>query len=180
MSSAMTELGRWLRAVPPPPAPVDWALVESGIGSALPSDYKEFCDRFGGCRIQRLFVHAPGGQRTISDGQTLVEGFFDLPLFDYREDPDWPDYRGLLLWAEINSYTLLCWDRNSSDNPDSWRSVVFNTVADLVWLDGNMTTCIRDMITGRQRPEILLHHFNDPELWVSIRGQHYLVDLDGH
>jgi SMI1 / KNR4 family (SUKH-1) len=80
MSSALEDLRRWLGALPPPPAPVDWAWVESELGFVLPSDYKEFCDRFGGCRIQWLFVHAPGGPRTISDGKELLTVLFEMPL----------------------------------------------------------------------------------------------------
>jgi hypothetical protein len=55
---------------------------------------------------------------------------------------------------------------------------VFNSIGTLVRLDGNMTTCIRDMITGRQRPEILGNDFDDPELAVSVHGEQFPVRLD--
>jgi hypothetical protein len=38
---------------------VDWSAVESELGMALPSDYKEFVDWFGACWIQHLNVCAP-------------------------------------------------------------------------------------------------------------------------
>jgi hypothetical protein len=50
---------------------------------------------------------------------------------------------------------------------------VFNSVGHLVELEGTMTECIRDMITGRQRPEILGVDFTDPEPMVSIRGEQF-------
>jgi len=175
MSSPLADLRRWFRDLPPPPTPVDWAWAESELGFALPSDYKEFCDLFGGCRINYLFVHAPLAQRTLSDGIELVRGYFGLSLYEYREAPGWPDYQRLLLWGEIDSEKLLCWDRNSSSDPDEWRTVVFNRGGRLVWLDGNMTTCIRDFIAGRQRPAIFGGEFDDPDLVVSIRGQEYPI-----
>src|SRR5215467_3414345 len=111
MLSALDDLRRWFAALPPPPTPVHWAWVESELGFALPSDYKEFCDRFGGCRVQWLFVHAPFGQRMLTDGKDLVEGRFGLSLYDYRGALGWPDFQNLLLWGEIDSDPLLCWDK---------------------------------------------------------------------
>ena len=178
VSPALDDLRRWLAALPPPPTSVDWTWVESGLGFVLPTDYKEFCDRFGGCRIQWLFVHAPLGQRTLTHGKELLQALFEMPLSGYRAAPGWPDYTTLLLWGEIDSDPVLCWDRTSSSDPDEWRTVVFNSIGTLVRLDGNMTTCIRDMITGRQRPEILGNDFDDPELAVSVHGEQFPVRLD--
>jgi hypothetical protein len=87
--------------------------------------------------------------------------------------PNWPDYEQLLLWGEIDGDPVLCWDRSTSSDPDEWRTIVFNSVGHLVELEGTMTECIRDMITGRQRPEILGVDFTDPEPMVSIRGEQF-------
>ena len=179
MTSALDDLTRWFREMPRPVSSVDCSSVESELGTALPSDYKEFVNRFGACWVQHLNVCAPGSsRRTISDGLYLLEAFFNLGLAEYRGAPGWPDHTKLLLWGDIDSDPVLCWDRSSSDDPDEWRTVVFDTVGQLVWLDGNMTTCVRDMITGRQRPNILGGDFAKPKLWVCADGEMLPIRLD--
>lgn len=59
MTSALDDLRRWFRELPRPASAVDWSAVESELGTALPSDYKEFVDWFGACWIQHLNVCAP-------------------------------------------------------------------------------------------------------------------------
>lgn len=77
---------------------VDWAEVESRLGTALPSDYK--------CMVE-----------TFSEG--AFDGFLGLnqePWTDLRED-------GLLIWAGTEHEDLYCW-RADGDEPDRWPVVV--------------------------------------------------------
>ncbi|MFF2330009.1 MULTISPECIES: hypothetical protein [unclassified Streptomyces] len=77
---------------------VDWAEVESRLGTALPSDYKSMVETFG-------------------------EGAFDGYL-DLNQEP-WTSLRadGLLIWAGTEHEDLYCW-RAEGDDPDRWPVVV--------------------------------------------------------
>ncbi|MET9429599.1 MULTISPECIES: SMI1/KNR4 family protein [unclassified Streptomyces] len=77
---------------------VDWAEVESRLGTALPSDYKRMVETFG---------------------EGAFDGWLDLnqePWTDLRED-------GLLIWAGTEHEELYCW-RTDGDDPDRWPVVV--------------------------------------------------------
>lgn len=77
---------------------VDWAPVESRLGTALPSDYKRMVETFG-------------------------EGAFDAWL-DLNQEP-WTNLRedGLLIWAGTEDEDLYCW-RVDGDDPDRWPVAV--------------------------------------------------------
>ncbi|HEX5566384.1 MAG TPA: hypothetical protein VFY14_05520 [Streptomyces sp.] len=77
---------------------VDWAEVESRLGTALPSDYKRMVETFG---------------------EGAFDGYLDLnqkPWTALRED-------GLLIWAGTEHEDLYCW-RADGDDPDCWPVVV--------------------------------------------------------
>ncbi|MEV0695513.1 SMI1/KNR4 family protein [Streptomyces sp. NPDC050388] len=77
---------------------VDWAEVESRLGTALPSDYKRMVETFG---------------------EGAFDGFLNLnqePWTALGED-------GLLIWAGTEHEDLYCW-RTDGDDPDRWLVVV--------------------------------------------------------
>ncbi|MFE7212214.1 hypothetical protein ACFY0A_28430 [Streptomyces sp. NPDC001698] len=77
---------------------VDWAEVESRLGTVLPSDYKRMVETFG---------------------EGAFDGYLDLnqePWTSLRED-------GLLIWAGTEDEYLYCW-RVDGDDPDRWPVVV--------------------------------------------------------
>ncbi|MEU9117753.1 SMI1/KNR4 family protein [Streptomyces sp. NPDC048483] len=77
---------------------VNWAEVESRLGTALPSDYKRMVETFG--------VGA-------------FDGYLDLnqePWRDLSED-------GLLIWSGTEHEDLYCW-RAHGEDPDRWPVVV--------------------------------------------------------
>ncbi|MEW2621533.1 hypothetical protein [Streptomyces sp. NPDC048106] len=77
---------------------VDWAGVESRLGTALPADYKRMVETFG---------------------EGAFDGFLGLdqePYAGLRED-------GLLVWAGTEHEDLYCW-RIEGDDPDRWPVVV--------------------------------------------------------
>ncbi|WP_407835338.1 SMI1/KNR4 family protein [Streptomyces sp. DSM 116496] len=77
---------------------VNWAEVESRLGTALPADYKRMVETFG-------------------------EGAFDAYLSLHQEP--WADLRedGLIIWAGTEHEDLYCW-RADGDDPDRWPVVV--------------------------------------------------------
>jgi len=77
---------------------VDWAEMESRLGTTLPSDYKRMVETFGG---------------------GAFDGYLDLnqePWTHLRED-------GLLIWAGTEHEDLYCWRADGND-PDRWPVVV--------------------------------------------------------
>ncbi|MDQ0990527.1 hypothetical protein [Streptomyces sp. V3I7] len=77
---------------------VDWAEMESRLGTALPSDYKRMVETFG---------------------EGAFDGYLDLnqePWTHHRED-------GLLIWAGTEHEDLYCW-RTDGDDPEHWPVVV--------------------------------------------------------
>ncbi|MBC2905501.1 SMI1/KNR4 family protein [Streptomyces cupreus] len=77
---------------------VDWAEVESRLGTALPSDYKRMVETFG---------------EGAFDGWL---GLIQEPWTDLRED-------GLLIWAGTEHEESYCWRVEGAD-PDLWPVVV--------------------------------------------------------
>lgn len=77
---------------------VDWAELESRLGTALPGDYKRMVETFG-------------------------EGAFDGWLSLHQEP--WTHLRedGLLMWAGTEHEDSYCW-RTDGDDPDRWSVVV--------------------------------------------------------
>jgi len=77
---------------------IDWAEVESRLGTALPGDYKRMVGTFG-------------------------EGAFDAYL-DLHQEP-WTDLReeGLLAWGGTEHEDLYCW-RAAGGDPDRWTVTV--------------------------------------------------------
>ncbi|MFE5297808.1 hypothetical protein [Streptomyces sp. NPDC056632] len=77
---------------------MDWAEMESRLGTALPSDYKRMVETFG---------------------EGAFDGFLGLnqePWTSLRED-------GLLIWAGTEHENLFCW-KADGDDPDRWPVVV--------------------------------------------------------
>ncbi|MBC2874441.1 MULTISPECIES: SMI1/KNR4 family protein [Streptomyces] len=70
-------VARLARLVPPPapPRPHDWSGVEARLGSALPADYRQLVDLYGGgffafpddCRDQEIRLLAPGQEEPHND-----------------------------------------------------------------------------------------------------------------
>ncbi|MFE5484654.1 SMI1/KNR4 family protein [Streptomyces sp. NPDC056527] len=77
---------------------VDWAEVESRLGTTLPSDYKRMVETFG---------------------EGAFDGYLDLnqePWTYFKED-------GLLIWAGTEHEDVYCW-RVDDNDPDHWPVVV--------------------------------------------------------
>ncbi|MFF5970106.1 hypothetical protein ACFY7C_01125 [Streptomyces sp. NPDC012769] len=77
---------------------VDWAEVETRIGTALPSDYKRMVEMFG-------------------------KGAFDGYLGLMQEPATFLREEDLLVWAGTEHEDLYCW-RTEGDDPDRWSVVV--------------------------------------------------------
>ena len=128
MQSHIEELQQIL---PPPNSPKnntgDWAAVESSLGIALPSDYKEFTKSYGSVKIcNYLIIHTafPWSDEckefllTLNqEYDAVVNGRSNIPY------PDFPATGGLLPFGGTDSADIFSWITEGS--PDDWGIFVW-------------------------------------------------------
>ncbi|HEX3315461.1 MAG TPA: ankyrin repeat domain-containing protein [Gemmataceae bacterium] len=125
-----------VKLVPPPKDPVelgakkDWARAEKTLGVKLPSDFKEFIDRYGSGEFAGFYiVYNPF---SASDASNLLARFESLGG-QYRErhedDPDnfpldmFPQVPGMVPWGhDTNGHTYF-WLVKNKKTPDEWTIV---------------------------------------------------------
>lgn len=113
---------------------VDWAEVESRLGTALPSDYRRMVETFG---------------------EGAFDGFLDLnqePWTDLRED-------GLLIWAGTEHENLYCW-RAVGDHPDRWPVVVRSFDGEDVAFDCQAAEFVCRILIDPHHPFTMAHFFD--------------------
>ncbi|MEU8031266.1 hypothetical protein AB0C13_21940 [Streptomyces sp. NPDC049099] len=113
---------------------VDWAEVQSRLGTALPSDYKRMVETFG---------------------EGAFDGYLDLnqePWTDLRED-------GLLVWAGTENEDLYCW-RTEGDDPDRWPVVVRSFDSKDVPFDCQAAEFVCRILVDPYHPYTLARYFD--------------------
>ncbi|MFS8101710.1 SMI1/KNR4 family protein [Lentzea alba] len=148
------------------PAPeVDWAAVESDLGTALPTDYRVLVDNYRVLNIgDFLSVFRPvGGEDEFS-----LREFADQTLTNFRglrEDlpsdfphPLYPEPGGLLPWGVTDNNDFLCW--LVQGEPDQWP-VVVTDVGNWWTHHGNMQSFLVGVLTGDVRCPIFPDDFPD-------------------
>ncbi|MFE0450957.1 hypothetical protein ACFW2D_06655 [Streptomyces sp. NPDC058914] len=113
---------------------VDWAEVESRLGTALPSDYKRMVETFG-------------------------MGAFDAWL-DLHQEP-WAGARedGLLSWASTEHEDLYCW-RVEGDDPDGWPVVVRTFDGEYVPFDCQAAEFVCRILVDPHHPFTMARYFD--------------------
>ncbi len=118
-------LDRLAELLPPPASapPTDWPAVEAEVGSALPADFKAFCDRWGNGGD----IETTGPVSVYRQAREARE--FGSVLHDLREDDEalddvalHPEPGGLLCWGGSESRHVLLWSTRGA--PDDWEVVV--------------------------------------------------------
>lgn len=107
----------------------DWAEIEQAIGTALPSDYKDFVETFGTGRIgDFVSVHNPFSQLSLTNLESMIE-YTCMVLQAILETPGrslpfgiHPDSPGLLSWGKDDNGTDYYWYTDGA--PDDWPCVV--------------------------------------------------------
>ncbi|MFJ9585866.1 SMI1/KNR4 family protein [Streptomyces acidicola] len=113
---------------------VDWAEVESRLGTALPSDYKRMVETFG---------------------EGAFDGFLDLnqePGTDLRGD-------GLLIWAGTEHEDLYCW-KADGDAPDLWPVVVRSFDGEDVPFDSQAAEFVCRILIDQHHPFTMARYFD--------------------
>ncbi|MDJ0384680.1 hypothetical protein [Streptomyces sp. G-G2] len=119
----------------PPRRPnVDWAQVEAGVGTRLPSDYKRMVETFG-------------------------EGAFDAYL-NLNQEP-WTHLKedGLLIWAGTEHENLYCWQTNDGD-ADRWPVTVQTFDGELVPFDCPAAEFVCRILLDPHHPFTMAHYFD--------------------
>ncbi|MFJ9801616.1 SMI1/KNR4 family protein [Streptomyces wuyuanensis] len=107
---------------------IDWSTIESRMGTALPADYKEFCEAFGnGHFSDYLTVYASAGGADSSLADVYEENWqiaeedgvgrgYYLPYGLFRPNGE----VGLLQWGVSEQGDEFAWLADSSVPPESW------------------------------------------------------------
>jgi hypothetical protein len=152
-----------VRLLPPPGAPVgapfDWADVERRLGTALPADYKAYCDRYGHGAIDACWSLSP----VTPDCPESFSDLFDTLLRDYlgRDGrPPYPARGGLLAFATSELKATLWW--RTGGPPDAWPIVLEDDAGDFT--DLGMTATEVLALTLRGDGPLGWDDEDDPEL----------------
>lgn len=122
---------------------VDWAEIESRLGTALPGDYRRMVETFGA-------------------------GSFDAFL-DLNQEP-WTHLRddGLLIWAGTEHEDLYCWRTDDAD-PDRWTVVVRTFDGEDVPFGCRAAEFVCRALTDRSHPFTLARYFDTH--WFMHHGR---------
>jgi len=165
---------RLTRVLAPPAgaaAPTPWADAVPVLGSALPADYRDFVDRYGGGDIDgELAVLHPYRGETVPGAPPGFAGFAafaadvgrDLAALQAEGLPGpsyplFPSPGGLLVWGVTLNADRLFWDTAGTD-PDGWPVVVWFRHRAEPWaaFEGPMTRFLLDLVSGPGPAEELL------------------------
>jgi hypothetical protein len=128
-----TSLDRLIERVPPPKDPVfgsaGWEQLRSALGTALPSDYMRFLERYGSCEFgEWLGIADP---RDVSAGFDIAQDAIRTGD-EYRKLRDdhsdmyplaaWPEPGGFLLWGSTIDGDDIGW--LAEGEPDDWPVII--------------------------------------------------------
>jgi hypothetical protein len=159
-----TPLERLVLLVPPPaiPARTDWTAVAERLGGALPRDYVELVDTYGGGDLDEYIqLLVPGSPRVGGDLVEFNHGHMSdyEALWEIRERrptqlPD-GDFR-IITWATTDTADDLSWLAHFGMKPDDWPVVLLNDDASVceIW-PLSCTGFLADLLTGALESGVL-------------------------
>lgn len=161
-------LERLRQLVPPPQAPPavpDWAATEGRIGRALPQDFKELVEAYGGGDFDgHLSLLVPPPTRTGSEIAGYNDGRMDElnDLWEITENrPAVLDGPGLLLvtWADTIDSDSVNWLVEPGLSPQEWAVAVLDAdlgACEIYRMTG--TEFLAGLLSGEIDSPILSHH----------------------
>lgn len=144
---------------------VDWAAVETRLGTALPGDYKRLVEIFGeGAFDGYLQLQVPGAAFESGDIVRHTEWLGEWART--RGGRLWEPYEvypvpgGLLKWASSEQADEFYWLTEDPD-PDRWPVLVTQDIPDSwVRFDGTTAEFVRRMLTEREHPFSTARYFD--------------------
>lgn len=135
---------------------VDWQLIESDIGTALPRDYKELAGYFGpGEFLPYVTLLVPGVASPALELRRSLQRWQRLDAEDLGENtftpvPHFPHPGGLIPWGNSSHGEVFYW--RTVGEPDDWPVLVCAaTGRDFYEYQGGVVDFIHDLLTGRLR-----------------------------
>jgi hypothetical protein len=165
----------------PPESPVEsgnvdaWPSLEKLLGFALPSDYKEFVNRYGSGSISDfLYVHNPFSKNRYGN---LVQGASPIldayktsrPTFPKEyQFPVYPDKGGVYPWGSTDNGDELHWVTNGA--PDKWPTlIVASRGASFELVKYSLSELLLQLLTSRYKSRILTERNMLPPSFTSDR-----------
>lgn len=132
--------------------PIDWELLQTALGVALPADYREFAERYPALALDDtmvLRVPEPGAEQAYVSGVlSLSEEMESLAEDDMTEDYTFhPAPDGLICWGATNVGDYFFWRRNVPD-ADRWPTVVFSSTGFWWEHEGGFLALLVGLIDG--------------------------------
>ncbi|MFE8991258.1 SMI1/KNR4 family protein [Streptomyces collinus] len=156
-----------VRLCPPPaesPPPVDWALAESDLGTALPADYKQLVEIYGdGIFDETIWLLAPYSAYDDCDlhAQRTEREEILADLWEFEDKPAGLQEAGawVLPWAfEEGTGAFLYWLARPGQSPDDW-TVLYNEGRGPLWEHHDMgcLAFLLAVLTGTAETEYFGH-----------------------
>ncbi|MFJ8475605.1 SMI1/KNR4 family protein [Kitasatospora sp. NPDC094011] len=183
MSSTLGRLGELMGDPGRERVEVRWEGAVERLGVQLPSDFREFVERYG--RVQYsgdLLVVAPPLRAGVPDEERfdglhqfnrdvgeMLEEWYGWDGVDGRPYEPFPAKGCLLAWANNTSSDYFCWDTSVGD-PDRWPVVVWRFgISEWVRFDGGMAEFLAAVLTGEfPDADELIDRSMDPDVWRSL------------
>ena len=159
---------------------VDWALLETQLGFAFPSDYRSFMDLYGGGTIDdTLYLPGLGGDGSgwRQEQLNVVEQLcYEDPATGHETPLPYPgrfEVGTLVFWGISPSSDICCWYASGPDS-NSWPVVIYRNRKSPEWFrhDGGFADLINSVLVGRIENPLGVSFPN------SLRGVDYLSDRD--
>ncbi|MBE1488334.1 SMI1/KNR4 family protein [Plantactinospora soyae] len=132
--------------------PIDWELLQTTLGVALPTDYREFVDHYPPLHLDDVMilrVPEPGDEAAYVSGVfSLSEEFASLSEDGLTEDYTFhPAEGGLICWGGTDTGDYFFWRKDGPD-PDRWPAVVSSSTSYWWEHDGGFLALIVGLIDG--------------------------------
>ncbi|MGW1591358.1 SMI1/KNR4 family protein [Streptomyces sp. NPDC002386] len=151
-------------------APVpDWAAAETALRTALPADYKELIETYGGGFIDGyLLLMEPNCPNDVYDLLKISAEREEAndSLWQFEDKPEELEDPGgrLICWATTDNGEYLYWLVQANDDPDT-RTIMINSESGEDWerYDMTVTRFLAAVLAGEIRSEVLWDKFPLPE-----------------
>ncbi|MCX5441310.1 SMI1/KNR4 family protein [Streptomyces sp. NBC_00063] len=159
----------------------DWNAAESTLQTALPADYKELIEAYGGGGFidGYLLLLEPGCRNDVYDLIKISAEREEAndSLWQFEDKPAELEAEGsrLICWATTDNGEYLYWLMQPGDDPDT-RPILINDESGEDWerYDMTVTRFLVGELSGEIRSQILWNQFPQPD--HEFRTAHEMAD----